>query len=242
MKYTKVLLTAASVPFLIAAGEPQNPCTLPKPVQIIVTPKTADLIYDTSRTMADLQKQQTDTIDPYGFHGISVTQGFMEGQIEMRPEVTLDYYPLAGGQVACLFYDTITITISITPKITLAKEVDRDSCMRKAVTEHEMKHVMTDRHIVNRYSRLMGEKLNAALAERGFTAGPLRSEDMQRVAGNMHKVVFQILEHEYKKMELERADAQQAVDSRAEYDRVADICPHFKIPEAAGKAAVLRGQ
>jgi hypothetical protein len=234
-------LIVVSAALLAAGGGAAPVCTLPEPVKIIVEPRTADLVYDHSRSMAALQGQQLDTINPYGFDGVAVTQGFMEGAIAMRPSVKLDYRLVAGARAACVFYDTIKVEISITPRITVASEVWGDPCMRRAVIDHEMKHVMTDRRIINKYGRVMGERLHRALAERGFIAGPMHPEDMEAVARRMQQVVFQILEHEYKKMALERAEAQQAVDSREEYDRVSALCPDFKAPQGAADAARTRG-
>lgn len=212
-------------------------CELPKPVEISVAPRADKLVYDHSRSMAELQAVETDTISPYGFDGVSITQGFTEGAIGVRSTVTLDAYPVAQGRGACVFYDSIDVEFSITPKITIAREAWRDHCMRKAVVDHELKHVMTDRRIVNKYGRVMGEKLHAALAERGLITGPVRAQDVPAVAEQMRAVAYQILEHEQKRMELERADAQQAVDSRQEYDRVAALCPDFETPDEAIRRA-----
>lgn len=226
----------ASVFLIAAGGKPE--CKLPKSVEISVNPVTKKIAYDYSRTMADLQSTQTDTINPYGMSGVSITQGFMEGAIEVKPEVKLNYYEFPKYGAACVYYDKITINISIDPQITIAKEVYKDRCMQKAVLNHEMKHIMRDREIVNKYGRKMGNELRDELTKRGFiTANPIRREDAQHVATNMQNAVFNILEREYKNMELKRAQVQQAVDSKQEYDRVAAECPNFKTPRSARDAA-----
>jgi hypothetical protein len=234
----RTLLIAALLalaPLAAPAGE--ITCEIPKKPTIRVAPDGGNLIYDTRQPMAALQGKQMDTVSPYGFDGVTITQGYMEGAIAVRPSVKVDAYPVARGRGACVYYDEIVIEIKIDPKITIAKEVWADPCMRRAVTEHELKHVTTDRRIVNKYGAAMAKRVYERLRERGFITGPVRAEDAQRAAEQMQQMVFDLVEHEYKKMELERAEAQQAVDSREEYDRVAAQCPRWSPPEGAVRAA-----
>lgn len=219
---------SAGALLIMAANQPDI-CPAPPPAKINVRPRTKDIVYDTGRTMAQIQGTKIDTIDPYGFHGVTMTQGFMEGQIKMEPTVELDYKYIPQYQAMCIWYKSIDIEIEIDPKIVLAKEVAADRCMKAAVLEHEMKHVKADRQIVNKYAKSMGTEVYNALAQRGFKVGPIRAEHGQETADKMHKVVYQILEHEYKKMDLERTEVQRAVDNLQEYERVNALCPNFKL-------------
>lgn len=211
---------------VLAAGQPS--CMAPAPAKINVIPRTAEVQLDTTNTLGQLQTVQTDTINPHSFGGVSYLQGFANGRIAVKPSVKLNYIqdPKTGG--ICLYYEAITIDISIDPKIFIAKEVYEDKCMGKATLDHEMKHVKVDRQIVNKYAGIMGQKVFKGLEERGFTAGPLAPVYVQQAAERMQKTVFQLLELEYKRMELDRAEAQGSVDSAQEYDRVDALCPDFK--------------
>ncbi len=207
----------------------------PKPAEINVTPKTDSVKYDASKTLAQIQSVAIDTIDPHGFHGISQTQGYMSGKIRMVPRVKLDYKHYPEINVVCLWYDTVDIDIEIAPTIVIAKEVYQDRCMKNAVITHEMKHIMVDRRIVNKYSQIMGEKVFEGLKQRGFKVGPVHIKDSAQIAERMQKTVYQIVSHEYKKMELERAEAQGAVDSLEEYQSVDAKCPDFDANRSAYK-------
>ncbi len=219
-------LTASTLMILAASGN-SSVCTMPKPAEITVIPRAEETKYDYSQSMADLQAYSMDTIDPYGFHGVSATQGFMKGRIKLIPEVELDYKPLPRYGAVCLWYDSITISIELDPTIVIASEVYDDACMRKAVLEHEEKHVRIERVIANKYSKIMGRKVYDALAQRGFLVGPVRQEDAQSIIGRMQKTVFQIVEHEYKKMDLERTEKQRDLDSLDEYQSVSSKCPEY---------------
>jgi hypothetical protein len=202
-------------------------CDMARPTKINVKPTTKDVQYDFRQDLKSIQKVKIDTINPYGHHHKSFTQGFMKGAIKMEPTVSLDYKH-SSFSGTCLWYDEITIKIEIDPTIVIAREVARDRCMKAAVMEHEMKHVMADRKLVNKYAKIMGEKLHDELKKRGFVVGPVPSNEAQDTAKKMQDLVFQILEHQYKKMDLERHEVQNAIDNLEEYERVNALCPQFK--------------
>jgi hypothetical protein len=214
---------------LILAASPGEICRMPKATDIKVIPSTEKVELITSRTLAQLQTQETNTINPYGHGSKSVTQGYAQGKISMRGEVTLDYKAIPEYGAVCIWYDTITVKFSIDPTVYIAKEVYKDKCMRKAVTDHEMKHVMADRKVVNKYSQIIGQKLYESLSARGFMAGPIRPEHAQATADQMRRTAEQILETEHQRMQLDRVDMQRAIDSLEEYERVSNLCPDFEI-------------
>lgn len=239
-------LVAGTLLTLAAGQQPQqaqsaNLCPLVKAAEINVVPGTKPVRYDYSKTLQQLQSKDMDTINPYGFHGVTMTQGYMEGKISIKPSIKLGnkYDPRTGG--VCLWYDKISVPVEIEPVIVIAKEVYNDSCMRKAVLEHEMKHVNVDRKIVNSFSRNVGAKIYKALEERGFRTQPVAPENTQAMADRMYSVITQTIEFEYKKMDLDRMERQNAVDSLQEYERMSSLCPDFqkKVPAASygGKAA-----
>ena len=129
---------------------------------------------------------------------------------------------------ACIWYDSIDVELNIDPEIVIAKELYYDSCMRKSIIEHELKHVRVDREVVNKYAQTIGKRLFEALKARGFSVGPIKEERLLEVRSKMQRVVNQILELEYKKMNIERRERQLEVDSLEEYDSVDDKCPGFE--------------
>ncbi len=210
---------------VLAAG---SLCQIPKPADISIVPTAAAVKYDTSQTTAQIQSQNIDTINPYGFNNLTHTNGYMVGTISMKPYASIGYHQLGAQDAYCLWYEKIKIEISIAPTIVIPSEVAADQCMLAAVQEHELKHVMVDRKIVNKYAKIMGQKVFDGLNQRGFVAGPFASKDVQSVADRMRKTVNQLIDLEYKKMQIERQERQQAVDNIDEYERVSAQCPDYK--------------
>ena len=108
---------------LVLASSGGGVCQIPKPAEITVVPKSDPLEIDTSVTHQEIQNRNIDTINPYGFSSTSHTNGYMSGRISMTSEVSLDYKQANRMHAFCLWYDKVTINISISPKIVIAKEV-----------------------------------------------------------------------------------------------------------------------
>lgn len=214
---------------ILASSSGNDLCKMPQPTDISVVPSTQKVELYTDRSLAELQSVQTDTLNPHSFGGISVMQGYAKGSIKMSGQSELDYKFLPRYNAACIWYKKIEIKFDLDPSIHIAEEVYKDRCMRKAVYDHEMKHVMTDRKIVNKYSRVIGQKVLDGLKQRGFMVGPVPAEQAEEIAKRMNQTVQQLIQREAKRMELDRMDAQTAVDSREEYERVSSLCPDFEI-------------
>ncbi len=217
-------ITLTSLLVLAAGGKAS--CPAREATKINVVPKTEKVKYDNRQTLKEIQSYKTDTVDPYEFHGQTVTQGFMKGQIQLSQKIV--FGQVSNTVFGCVWYDTITIEINIDPTIVIAKELYQDSCMRKAILGHEMLHVNVDRMIVNKYAKTMGNKLLTELKSRGYSAGPFSINRMEEIKSKMQRVITQILELEYKKMGIEREEEQRKVDSLEEYETVGDKCPAFE--------------
>ncbi len=216
----------SSILVLVLAGNTIT-CPAHAPTKIDVIPSTAKVKYDHSQTLQQIQAYQTDTVDPYAFQGKTITQGFMRGQIELRHKMTFGHVTDDRFGYGCIWYDTILVELKIDPEIVIAKELYNDSCMRKSIIKHELKHVRVDREIVNKYAKLIGKRLYEALKSRGFSVGPIQKSRIDEVRAKMQRVVNQILELEYKKLGIERKERQRGVDSLDEYHSVDAECPSF---------------
>ena len=208
----------------LASTDPSAVCKLPRPTQINVIPKTKEVHYDTSQTLAQIQQADVDTINPYGFGTKSHTNGYMKGGVGVKQNVKIGHQQIWNGKAVCVWYDRIDITIEIDPTIVIASELKKDRCKFNAVKEHELKHVMVDRKVVNKYAKTMGKKIYDGLNSRGFITGPVRAEYTKEIVKRMQDTAWQLIDIEQQKMQLERAERQQAVDTIEEYERVNSLC------------------
>ncbi len=210
-------------------------CTVPQAPVVNIVPKSEAVIYDTSKSLEELNVFKADTISPYGNHTEQMMFGMHQGILSMQANTGVGgvRYPALG--VSCLYYDEITVNLTLSPKIYIINEMKPGSCEYKAVLEHEMKHLKADRRIVNKYARVIGEKVQEAVNAAG-AMGPYKVEEVperqQRMADHISNAVksVELLMYE------EQDRMQQAVDSLEEYNRITDRIRNkcrFRIEEEA---------
>ncbi len=200
-------------------------CSANKPPTINVLPSDTQIIYDHSKTQRQLDNFQTDTISPYAANVETHVGGLMSGQVQIQQQMQFMKETHPRFNAGCISYHDVTVRIVIKPTIYIAKDYAQDSCMYKAVMEHEKKHIKVDRWIVNKYSQRIGQDLFASMKKIGYTHGPYRLQDLPAAQERLQVLMSNIVDRETDIMNAERRKLQQQVDSLAEYERVSNLCP-----------------
>lgn len=219
------------------AASAQPVCQMPQPADIAIIPRTAKLVVDTSASRQEISGQSIDTINPYSYNKVTHTNGFMQGQLKVESRIKLDFSQIPQSSAFCVWYEKVEIVIDITPRIVIASEVAADKCKYDAVLTHEKKHVETDRVLINKFAKTVGHKVFEGLQQRGFVAGPVRAQDVEQIAARMRTTVNQLVDFEYKKFDIERAEAQQNIDTLKEYEYVQSKCASFNAPVGASRSS-----
>lgn len=159
---------------------------------------------------------QSDTISPYGLSVEMVTRGLRHDQPEMeyRIEYGTSTHPKTGS--FCIWYKKIDVNIKLAPKIYVAKGFNRGSC-GKFILEHEKKHVLVDRQVMNKYSQMMGKSIQNAVNMAG-AMGPYKAGRTQEISESMQQHIDSAIQSVLLLMKNEMNQRQQAIDSREEYD------------------------
>ena len=217
------------IPTMFILASSGGLCDMGKQPEINVIPQAEDTVYDSSQSLAQIQNYDMDTVNPYGLHHTTYTNAFMRGGVKMETEVSIMSRSSKAMGAGCLGYNQINVTLKLAPEIVIGHEIYMDACMRKSVLTHELKHVAVDRLMVNKYANIIGNKIYDTLkAQDGFVVGPIPLSRMDSTQAAMRKLISQIVDTEFQRLNLERRDRQQEVDSLGEYDSVIDHCPIFK--------------
>lgn len=199
-------------------------CHLKKAPQITITATDTTVKYDHTKTQAQLDNFQVDTINPYGEEVQSHVGGLMSGEVSISENMRFatESYPMINA--GCLYIDRVNVELHINPTIFIARDYPKGGCMYNAVMEHEKKHIAVDREIVNKYSTLIINSLNTSLKQVGYAQGPFSLQQMPSVQEKMKQTVHGVIKLYSAKMSEERRARQQKVDSIQEYDRVSNMC------------------
>ena len=225
-----LVLSAAAV---LGASQPyqlisEQRCELPKRTHISVIPRTLDVKYDYSKTLSEIQSISSSSDLPLPPGLIGITHGLMRGEMRLSPRVVIAHQEKGVfDRRVCAWFDKIEVRFEVDPTIIIPKEVFDDPCMRREVTAHEQEHVKVDRDIMQKYTKVIGDNIKAALDKSGYSSTPFEKENVQGVIKAMRNVVYKAMNKSYQAMSEERQRLQGQVDSVEEYQRLGRACKGF---------------
>lgn len=198
-------------------------CALPHAPAIAVTPVSNPIEYDFERSEAALSAVKSDTKSPYAPGTDTATGGLRHDEPKISTAVKIGQQSFSDGS-GCLWYDEIKIDITLQPKIYVARENDGPRC-RDAIIEHEHKHVDVDRLVINKHSKMLGDRLRGLVNNVG-ASGPYQGEAaMKEAQEKMVALVEKTIAQQTEAIEQEMRQAQAQIDTLAEYQAVSMKCP-----------------
>lgn len=179
--------------------------------------------YNFNKTQSQMDAMQVDTVSPYAASAKTHVGGLMHGGISVRLETQLSTSTYQKARMVCLWVDNVNINIAIDPTIYIAKQYKQGSCEHNAILEHEYKHIQVDREIVKKYAPQIKKVIEKAIQDIGIV-GPKQERDKSNYSKKISDYLDQQLKIATDTMYAERDKRQQAVDTLAEYERVAGLC------------------
>lgn len=196
-------------------------CKVPRAPQVVVTPVTKPVVYDFSRTVAELSAMKSDTVNPYGPGADTATGGLRFNETELRVSVRVGYEQRLPRGV-CMWYDTVEVQVELAPRVYVAKEFGRGAC-HKEILAHEQRHVRVDREIINRYVQSMGDLVRQIVNASG-AAGPFPQSEIPARQDRMVALIRDGILSQKAELEAYIRKRQAEVDTLEEYERVSAIC------------------
>lgn len=203
----------------------QVECVAKVPPKINVKPSKSYVSYDFTKTKAQLNQVDIDTVSPYGPHHKTVVSGLMSGSIQVKHQVAFLHETYKQVDQGCVYLKSIDVSVHIDPTIYIAKEHPKGSCMHNAVLAHELKHVREDQLIVNKYAKYIGNALLKLIDSQGPAFGPYETARVPFVQQNIQNSVTRVVKRFNDKMNEERQKRQQAIDTVEEYESIGAKCP-----------------
>lgn len=200
-------------------------CQLKSAPQISVVASDTNINYDNSKSQAQLDNFDNDTVSPYGANVQTHVGGLMSGEVALSQNVRILQETYDGLGQGCLYIDSIKVNIHITPTIYIAREYPKTGCMFKEIMKHEQKHIKVDRMIVNKYTNIIIKGLDAAFKKAGgYAYGPMTTADIPSAQSKLEAYSKGIIKQYADMMSEERRVLQQNVDTLQEYERVQAAC------------------
>ena len=217
-----MLVTLAAAP-----GGDRLACALPKAPHVTVKVATNDIKYDFSRSSQELTMMKGDTLSPYAPGTDMASGGLREDRPTINTQIEWQIELDERRNVACMWYDKVTIRITLDPKIYVAREFNTGTC-REAVLRHEHRHVDIDRIVLNKFAADIGQAVQQAVDSAGVF-GPFNYNDVERVKDKTSRHIESAIDTRRLLMEKDMDAQQSRVDSLEEYERVSAQCRDVRV-------------
>lgn len=179
--------------------------------------------YDFTKSQAQMNRMQNDTVSPYGRNVETHVGGLMRGGVSIKSQVQVSSLTYPRTREVCQWIDNLEVRITIDPKIYIARQHKPGSCRHNAILEHEFKHIQVDREIVKRAIPIMRQRLEKAVRDVGIV-GPKDARDQSKYQRKINDHIEKEINGINDMINEERRKRQQAVDTLEEYERVARMC------------------
>ncbi len=222
MRYISFILCSLFILSWPLAGQAFD-CPKDVSPRIQIIPDAGQIKTDFTRSKYDLDEMSGDRHNPYGQYSLTDVGGLMEASIRVETDASFMLELNQQTGQTCAWFDSVNLRIKIDPTIFVAYEYPKGSCLHESIYWHEIKHVNTDRAVVNKYLPKFEHAVNNFIDQYGVQ-GPVTKAQADQLQDRMMDQLTSRINRISKAMEDERHQRQRALDTRAEYDRVMGEC------------------
>jgi hypothetical protein len=221
---------APAPPLAAAPGEagaaPACPPRAPR-VRVVVEDPEPALLADAG--VDELHGRSREPRTPH-LHHLALTTS----RVDWRSEITARYVRAPGGGPVCAVPGTVTLhLVHVEHVVRLAREIPEGGCLWREVLAHERRHVAVNRRAL----RAAARRIRMA-AEEWAARAAARAPEVEGAVAALQEQLRRAIGPALAAMRAERERGHRAIDTPAEYDRLARICPR----DQAALGARLEGR
>lgn len=217
------LETLTTGAFLIMASTLPSWCMPDQAPEINVIPKTEEVKYDFAKSSDQLGEFDI-AHSPYEPGTPTTVKGLHSGKIKFTTQFQLAIRQNPRNGRLCIYYHTVNVNFHIDPTIYISNDHMPGTCQHAAIHEHELKHLMTDRQVINDYSKWIGEAIHKDFVRNGYIWGPVYESQKEATIEDMKTSLNDVVRPLIQEMSEDRHARQAAIDTIEEYERVAKAC------------------
>lgn len=194
-------------------------CPYAPPPVIFVEVSEGKATFNTDKSKEELAAEDLNTISPAAgpaFH--SEIGGMMRGTLNLSHNMNFE----RDEEQGCIWLEEVHVQLYSEPHVYIASDFQDQACWFGEIFGHELKHIETDRAVMERWALLVEEGLRMALEspEDYMMAGPSTDYGQLALEQSVHNALGVVFEQ----MMRSRNNAQQETDSPQEYRRLSGGC------------------
>lgn len=221
-------LKTAGFIFLAAATQPACPSV--SAPNIVVEMRVKEPVINHKKTIAQMKLMRMDTTMPFEMRQFDHLDrgGMMSAEIQIHYGVKTSPVPGNTAETVnmhCVRYDNVDITLTLAPKIFVARDYADHSCYYQKTLQHELGHVDMDKVVVEKYRMRLQDGLSLAFSgPQDAIAGPVAKRKIKALEKKMGEQIVGMTNGLLADMVRERQEKQQAVDSVQNYAYIMNAC------------------
>lgn len=202
-----------------AAPSFDTQCAALPPSRFDVVAIPVRVLFDGSRSQRDLTSMYEQATPQH------LTMGLTQARIGHRATIAVNGLQEGGSARVCMRAD-VRVELAMEPlTVFIARELDADPCLQRAVREHELQHVAVYEAVLAASPSTLARALETAFGGRTFNGASTAA-----VKGEVEAAIARHLDAFLDATGHAVRARQAAVDTPAEYARVTAACPASRRP------------
>ncbi|MDD2326097.1 MAG: hypothetical protein PHW63_08895 [Alphaproteobacteria bacterium] len=220
MLMRSLLLVIGCLWALPAAAVQVNGCPDFIPPEIAVKQLVAEPTFDNTKSLPSIRQMTIDHgKDVVSTHDVPVGITAASLKLDSRYKLRLSVNP--NDNMACAQVSAYDLNIGFDDTtVYLARELPYYSCSYRAVLEHEMRHVKTDRQFIGNYAPYLPDQLRAAMSRIGTIRASSTETAEKRISAQIDAFMADLGAY----LTQQRQAMQAQIDTPAEYTRLGNSC------------------
>lgn len=199
-------------------------CPVHEPALININLIYDNLVINNSYSKTQLEYMNRNSISPTHNGDFPLISGLTSSNITISNEAFFSFLTNSLLKKSCLWVDELNINIKYAPVMYISNSYQPNSCRYGETKNHELKHVKVDVETLEAYKNYL--KQSAELAVKNNENIITSSDNIDATQKIVSQRIADAVQYAVDIMRENLKTRQRQVDTRAEYERLSNICPH----------------
>jgi hypothetical protein len=196
-------------------------------LDIKIAPTQSPIKYNFSTSSEALGSIGASAYSPYGSEHKTNMLGLTDGKHELSLESSYSTETYEQLDRGCIHIKSITVKMNFDPTIYVVNEFPQGTCEFNSVLKHEKEHVKITQKMLNKYAKILGKNLKAALKD-GYSYGPFYVNSLPSAQEKLGQKIMKMAITVNKKMAIEMEKHQNHFDRVEVNNDSLELCAKSK--------------
>jgi len=183
------------------------------------------LLIDNTKNRQQLNSLSKTSLSPIYGREFPVVNGLTSSKIDISADTS---FAIASNPIlkkSCITAQEVSVNLVYSPTVYIYRNYRPNSCIYNEVMKHELQHVQVDRNALSAFKEYIKKATEYAI-ETTKEAKPFNSTLLESKKIHISKSISTAVKFATNKMQEQLTSRQRQIDTREEYQRLSEVCPH----------------